>query len=90
MLNDEKACKEDYFCDEATMKKFVARKDHIEGLLENLSPARVKRVEWTLDPEHLAEGKMDDQFCCPICIGVVIDPEECKLCEKPFCKKCIC
>jgi hypothetical protein len=57
------------------MENFVARKDLIEEYLNWLPPP--EKVEVTLVPEQLAEGKMDEHFCCPICTMVVIDPEEC-------------
>ncbi|CDW80789.1 UNKNOWN [Stylonychia lemnae] len=44
-----------------------------------------------LDPDKYAsqDMEMDNYFVCPICLGVVIDPQVCQHCDKAYCKSCL-
>ena len=51
----------------------------------SLPPLRI------LDPQlyfNSAGGKLEDEFICTECTGVVIHPVECKSCNSLFCKIC--
>ena len=65
----------------------MADKALIERLIENLPQAEPVKV--ILSTDEIAEGTIDENFACPICLMVVSDPEECAQCDKLFCKECI-
>ena len=46
-------------------------------------------VDYSLSATNIAEGKIEDEFTCPICFNIVKDPEECNACDKIFCQGCI-
>src|SRR6056300_334882 len=42
-----------------------------------------------IDPDTNTDGKYDSYFTCAICLTVVQDPKQCKLCESIHCSTCI-